>query len=92
MREGQLEKLYDSIYPKSQRSSQDKNYEETKELCKILEKEMTELMPSDLKAMFQDYKEYVSNLVQMRQKEFYINGLALGIRITSEAFMLENEK
>ena len=40
MSEKQLEKLYYSIYPMNQCETQSKSYEETKELCETLEKEM----------------------------------------------------
>ena len=44
MSEKQLEKLYYSIYPMNQCETQSKSYEETKELCETLEKEMISLM------------------------------------------------
>ena len=62
MSEKQLEKLYYSIYPMNQCETQSKSYEETKELCETLEKEMISLMSPDLQAMFEDYKEYTLNL------------------------------
>ena len=52
MSEKQLEKLYYSIYPMNQCETQSKSYEETKELCETLEKEMISLMSPDLQAMF----------------------------------------
>ena len=48
MSEKQLEKLYYSIYPMNQCETQSKSYEETKELCETLEKEMISLMSPDL--------------------------------------------
>ena len=60
MSEKQLEKLYYSIYPMNQCETQSKSYEETKELCETLEKEMISLMSPDLQAMFEDYKDAVS--------------------------------
>ena len=92
MNEKQLEKLYYSIYPMNQGETQSKTYEETKELCETLEQEMISLMNPDLQVMFQDYKEYTSNLEQMEQRDAYIDGLAFGIRTTSEAFLHDNEK
>ena len=84
MSEKQLEKLYYSIYPMNQCETQSKSYEETKELCETLEKEMISLMSPDLQAMFEDYKEY-------EQRDAYIDGLAFGIRTISEAFLHENK-
>ena len=75
MSEKQLEKLYYSIYPMNQCKTQSKTYEETKELCETLEKEMISLMSPDLQAMFEDYKEYALNLKQTEQREAYIDGL-----------------
>ena len=68
-----------------------KSYEETKELCETLEKEMISLMSPDLQAMFEDYKEYTLNLKQTEQRDAYIDGLAFGIRTISEAFLHENK-
>ena len=68
MSEKQLEKLYYSIYPMNQCETQSKSYEETKELCETLEKEMISLMSPDLQAMFEDYKEYTLNLKQTEQR------------------------
>lgn len=70
---------------------QSKSYEETKELCETLEKEMISLMSPDLQAMFEDYKEYTLNLKQTEQRDAYIDGLAFGIRTISEAFLHENK-
>ena len=89
MSEKQLEKLYYSIYPMNQCETQSKSYEETKELCETLEKEMISLMSPDLQAMFEDYKEYTLNLKQTEQRDAYIDGLAFGIRTISEAFLHE---
>ena len=72
MSEKQLEKLYYSIYPMNQCETQSKSYEETKELCETLEKEMISLMSPDLQAMFEDYKEYTLNLKQTEQRDAYI--------------------
>ena len=91
MSEKQLEKLYYSIHPMNQCETQSKSYEETKELCETLEKEMISLMSPDLQAMFEDYKEYTLNLKQTEQRDAYIDGLALGIRTISEAFLHENK-
>ena len=46
MSEKQLEKLYYSIHPMNQCETQSKSYEETKELCETLEKEMISLKES----------------------------------------------
>ncbi len=68
MSEKQLEKLYYSIYPMNQCETQSKSYEETKELCETLEKEMISLMSPDLQAMFEDYKEYTLLLIRIERR------------------------
>ena len=88
MSEKQLEKLYYSIYPMNQCETQSKTYEETKELCETLEKEMISLMSPDLQAMFEDYKEYTLNLKQTEQRDAYIE---FGIRTIPEAFLHEKK-
>lgn len=88
-----LEQEYDYILIDcmNQCETQSKSYEETKELCETLEKEMISLMSPDLQAMFEDYKEYTLNLKQTEQRDAYIDGLAFGIRTISEAFLHENK-
>lgn len=71
MSEKQLEKLYYSIYPMNQCETQSKSYEETKELCETLEKEMISLMSPDLQAMFEDYKEYTLNLKMNQLLDYF---------------------
>lgn len=92
MGEGQLEKLYHRISTMIRCEPQNKKYKDTKELCETLEQEMTNLMSPELKTMFQDYKEYISNLGAMEKADAYIDGLSFGIRVTSEAFVRGNEK
>ena len=80
MSEKQLEKLYYSIYPMNQCETQSKSYEETKELCETLEKEMISLMSPDLQAMFEDYMEFTLIIKQTEQRESNIDVLAFCIR------------
>lgn len=68
MSEKQLEKLYYSIYPMNQCETQSKSYEETKELCETLEKEMISLMSPDLQAMFEDYKECTLRMLCLKER------------------------
>ena len=63
MSEKQLEKLYYSIYPMNQCETQSKSYEETKELCETLEKEMISLMSPDPQAM-QDLMKSIKKCVK----------------------------
>ena len=92
MNEKQLKKLYYRINLMNQCETQSKTYEETKELCETVEGKMVSLMNPDLQAMFQDYKEYALNLGKIERRDAYIDGLAFGIRTTSEAFLHENKK
>ena len=80
MSEKQLEKLYYSIYPMNQCETQSKSYEETKELCETLEKEMISLMSPDLQAMFEDYK--IADGLEISVIEF------LDIEIENEADLI----
>ena len=42
--------------------------------------------------MFQDYKDYSAQLTAMENGEHFIQGMAMGIRLTAEAFTLEDDK
>lgn len=68
------------------------DYQNNLQLCSILEKEFLEHLTPELKKMFEDYKEYLSILSALENEEHFIQGMALGVRLTAEAFTLENRK
>lgn len=72
--------------------SEKKDYHDTMQLCDTVEQEFISLLSKEQKSMFQDYKEYATRLTTMENAENYIQGMAMGVRITAEAFTLEDGK
>ena len=72
--------------------SEKKDYHDTMMLCDTLEQEFTAQLSKEQARMFHDYKEYATKLTTMENAENYIQGMAMGVRITAEAFTLEDSK
>lgn len=86
-----LERLYyDGIMPRERCCPRKKDYHDTMQLCDTVEQEFISLLSKEQKSMFQDYKEYATRLTTMENAENYIQGMAMGVRITAEAFTLED--
>ena len=82
-----LERLfYDGIMSREKCCPEKKDYQDTMKLCDTVEQEFAALLSKDEAKMFQDYKEYASSLTTMENAESFMQGMALGIRLTAEAF------
>lgn len=88
-----LEKLfYDGIMPREICCPRKKEYKQSMQLCGMIEEKLTaDLSPEQVK-LFEDYKNCVSKLDTMENEEHFVQGMALGIRITADAFTLEHSK
>ena len=64
----------------------------TMKLCNTVEVEFASHLSPELAQMFQDYKDYSVQLAAMENGEHFIQGIAMGIRLTAEAFTLEDNK
>ena len=60
-------------------------------LCNTVEVEFASHLSPELAQMFQDYKDY-SQLAAMENGGAFYSGMAMGIRLTAEAFILEDNK
>lgn len=88
-----LERLfYEGIMPREKCCPTKKDYYNTMKLCDNVEQEFIALLSKEQARMFQDYKEYASSLTTMENAESFMQGMALGIRITAEAFTLGDSK
>lgn len=61
-------------------------------LCNTLEVEFASRLSPELAQMFQDYKDYSAQHTAMENGEHFMQGMAMGIRLTAEAFTLEDNK
>ncbi|MDO4556424.1 MAG: hypothetical protein Q4B70_14990 [Lachnospiraceae bacterium] len=69
-----------------------REYKDTMELCDAVEQDLVSNLTPKLAEMFKDYKDYAVRLSTMENEEHFIQGMALGIRITAEAFTLNADK
>jgi len=90
MQRSDMERLfYGEIVPGEKYVPQTQDYDDTMELCRTAEMELLGQVQSYAGDLFRDYKTYSKKLTVLQNKECFIQGLALGIRMTSEAFILD---
>jgi c-di-GMP-related signal transduction protein len=83
----EMEKMfYDGILPREMCYPTKKEYKQTLKLLNVLEGEFREQMTPEQIRMLDDYKEYQVVINTIEQEEHFVQGLSLGIRLTSEAF------
>ena len=84
--------FYEGVMPREQCCPRKKEYHDTMKLCNTVEVEFTSHLSPELAQMFQDYKDYLAQLTAMENGEHFIQGMAMGTRLTAEAFTLEDNK
>ena len=84
--------FYEGVMPREQCCPRKKEYHDTMKLCNTVEVEFASHLSPELAQMFQDYKDYSVQLAAMENGEHFIQGIAMGIRLTAEAFTLEDNK
>lgn len=81
--------FYDRIVLSGKQIPHTHEYDSTTELFSVVKEEMVAQMPESAKAMYVDYENYADKLTTLQNEECFVRGMALGIRITSEAFILD---
>ena len=84
--------FYEGVMPREQCCPRKKEYHDTMKLCNTVEVEFSSHLSPELAQMFQDYKDYSAQLAAIENGEHFIQGMAMGIRLTAEAFTLEDTK
>lgn len=84
--------FYDGIMPREMCCPHREDYRENLQLCSTVEKEFLAHLSPELKTLFEDYKGYALRLTTLENEEHFIQGMSLGIRMTAEAFTLEERK
>lgn len=88
-----MEQLYyEGFMPREQCCPRKREYSDTLKLCDTVEKELISHLSPESVQMFKDYKDYAAKLTTMENGEHFIQGMAIGIRLTAEAFTLEENK
>lgn len=83
---------YEGLMPREMCCPRRKEYRDMIQLCETVEQELSSHLSPELAVLFQDYKEYMSQVATLESEEHFVQRMALGIRMTSEAFMLEEPK
>lgn len=83
---------YEGLMPREMCCPRRKEYRDTIQLCETVEQELASHLSPELAALFQDYKEYMSQIATLESEEHFVQGMALGMRMTAEAFILDEEK
>ena len=84
--------FYEGVMPREQCCPRKKEYHDTMKLCNTVEVEFASHLSPELAQMFLDYKDYLAQLAAMENGEHFMQGMAMGIRLTAEAFTLEDNK
>lgn len=86
-----LETIYNhGLNPNEMCCPDKKEYHQTIELCRTLEQELKQSLPQEKVKMFDDFKEYYLRISAYENEENFIQGMALGVRMTSEAFIVSD--
>ncbi|MDD2979255.1 MAG: hypothetical protein PHN80_04710 [Hespellia sp.] len=89
MKQSEMEKIfYDGIAPGEMCNPKKKEYWDTLKLYNVLEQEFRALLTPEQIQMLDDFKEYRGKMATLENEEHFVQGIALGIRMTSEAFVM----
>lgn len=89
MKRSEMEKIfYDGIAPGEMCNPKKKDYWETLKLFNVLEQEFRALLTPEQIQMLDDFKEYRGKMSTLENEEHFVQGMAIGIRMTSEAFVM----
>ena len=87
-----LERLfYEGIMPGEKCCPRKKEYRQAGRACETAENALAEQLTAEQIKLFENYKNCAGALALMENGEHFVQGMALGVRITAEAFTLEYE-
>lgn len=88
-----MEQLFrDGIMPREMCCPKKQEYKDTMHLLDELESDMKRQLTEEQAEMLENYKEYFSLLATLENEECFIQGMALGTRLTAEAFLIGKDK
>ena len=83
-----MEQLFrDGIMPREMCCPKKQEYKDTMHLLDELESDMKKELTKEQADLLENYKEYFSLLATLENEECFIQGMALGTRLTAEAFL-----
>ena len=84
-----LEKIFqEGILPSENCYPRKKEYRQIMQQCEKQEGAILAKLDPEMQDMLNTYKNILQTLISMENEECYIQGLSLGIRLASEAFIL----
>ena len=88
-----MEQLFrDGIMPREMCCPKKQEYKDTMHLLDELESDMKKELTKEQADLLENYKEYFSLLATLENEECFIQGMALGTRLTAEAFLTGKDK
>ena len=85
--------FYEGVMPREQCCPQKKEYHDTMKLCNTVEVEFASHLSPELAQMFSGCTKIIQrSLLPWRTGSILFKGIAMGIRLTAEAFTLEDNK
>ncbi|MFQ9716155.1 MAG: DUF6809 family protein [Blautia sp.] len=83
---------YEGLMPREICCPGRQEYRDALTLCETAEEELKEHLTPELAKLLEDYKSYMLRITTLENETHFVQGMALGIRMTSEAFLLEEPK
>ena len=88
-----MEQLFrEGIMPREMCCPKKQEYKDTMHLLDELESDMKKQFTEEQAELLENYKEYFSLLATLENEECFIQGMALGTRLTVEAFLTRKDK
>lgn len=85
------ELFYGNIAPNEKSIRRDCEYANLERLANKNEEKLQSLLTEEAKVIFEKYKECVFDMAQISEREFFIDGVKFGLKITVEAYAIESE-
>lgn len=83
--------FYERILPTEKQIPSTPEYESTTELFDVVKEELCDQMSESARMMFTDYENYAERLTMLQNEECFKHGMAMGIRIAAEAFLMDEQ-
>ena len=87
-----LENLYyGNIDPANKYIKRGSEYSKLINLSVRNEEKLTPTLSKEQKTIFEKYKDCITDMTSIAEKEAFIQGIKLGIKITAESFLIDSE-
>lgn len=88
-----MEQLFhEGVMPREMCYPKKREYVDTMHLLDELESDIKKQLTQEQVEMLENYKEYFGVLATLESEECFVQGMALGTRLTAEAFLTGQDK